>query len=97
MSPDNRIGVGIIGDRGHALRMRRVVELSDKATLTYIFHPKREPDHPLGGTTLENLKECDAVIIAAPNIYHFEYLNKIFWMGKVYFFEKPIASKGLIS
>lgn len=92
MSNSKPAKIGIIGDRGHAQRLRQLVELSNAASLTHVFHPKRLPRHPLGCVSLDNLEDCDAVIIAAPTPNHFEYLSKICEWNKYIFLEKPIAS-----
>ena len=88
----NKINIGIIGDKRHAKRLRQVVDLSERANVKSIFHPQRKPDHPLGTTNLNDLKNCDAIIIAAPNDFHLDYLEKTSIWKKYIFLEKPIAN-----
>ena len=92
MLPSEISSIGIIGDKRHAERLRQVVGFSKRAAVKCIYHPKRKPDHPLGTTNLNELRKCDAIIIAAPNVFHFEYLKIISSWNKYIFVEKPIAS-----
>ncbi|MDA8742090.1 Gfo/Idh/MocA family oxidoreductase [bacterium] len=84
--------IGIIGDKRHAERLRQVVGFCKRAKVKSIYHPKRKPDHPLGTTNFGELRKCDAIIIAAPNAFHFDYLKKTSTWNKYIFLEKPIAS-----
>jgi len=88
---DKKSLIGIIGDKRHAKRLREIVESSHEAEVGFIFNPRSLPDHPLGTTNLHDLRGSDAIIIATPNQYHFEYLVKVTKWGKYVFLEKPIA------
>lgn len=91
--------IGIIGDRRHAERLRQVVSFCKRAQVSSVYHPKRKPDHSLGTTNFNDLRKCDAIIIAAPNTFHLDYLEKTRSWNKYIFLEKPIAKdeEGLIA
>jgi predicted dehydrogenase len=85
--------VGAIGYRHHAATIIDLVNRSGKASVERIYHPSKTID-VLGATNrLDDLLDCDAILILSPDRTHFEYLEFFTKKCDAYIFcEKPPAT-----
>ena len=82
--------LGIIGYRNHAKRILDIIENDSKFEVTQIYHPMKKIDDSRGTNRLEDLYKCKGVIIASPNITHFDYIQKLLENSNCFIFcEKP--------
>ena len=82
--------LGFIGYRNHAKRLLDIIEYDNDFEVTHIFHPTKKIDDSRCTNNLENLYNCDGVIIASPNMTHFNYLQKLVTNSNCFIFcEKP--------
>lgn len=82
--------VGIIGYKNHALRLIKLISQNKYCELRFIYHPNKKINHALATNSLQDLYQCDAVIIASPSHTHFDYTMNLLNNFKGYIFcEKP--------
>jgi len=82
--------LGLIGYRNHAKKLLDIVDNDKHFEITHIYHPTKKIDDPRGTNNLEDLYHCDGVIIASPNMTHFDYIQKLIKNSGCYIFcEKP--------
>ncbi|HHT9106426.1 MAG TPA: Gfo/Idh/MocA family protein [Candidatus Wujingus californicus] len=85
-----KVKIGIIGYKNHALRLIKLVSQNEHSTIKFIYHPQKRIDHSCATNRLEDLYQCDAVIISSPNYTHFDYIMNLLKYFKGYIFcEKP--------
>jgi predicted dehydrogenase len=95
--------IGIIGYKGHALRLAQIFQAMEGWGIACVYHPSKAVD--LTQSPAESLRSvrftqdfkdllsCDAVVIASPNQTHFAYLTQLAQSYKGYVFcEKPPAA-----
>lgn len=94
MGNSNRIKAGVIGVRGHAQRLQKILSEHPDVDLHCIFHPEgRFPEGFHGGTRcFEDVLECDCVFISSPTPTHHEYLERLKDFPGYIWVEKPGAS-----
>ena len=84
------LNLGVIGYRKHAGKLISFLEKNSECKINYIYHPTKKIDDPRGTNNLEDLYHCDGVIIASPNMTHFDYIQKLIKNSSCYIFcEKP--------
>ena len=82
--------ISIIGYRNHARKLIDIVESNPNFEINYIFHPTKQIDDLRGTNNLDDLYNSDGVIVASPNMTHFNYLQKLVQNSKCFIFcEKP--------
>lgn len=82
--------IGFIGYRNHARKLLDLVENNHDFEITQIYHPTKKIDDPRSTNNLDDLYECDGVIIASPNMTHFDYIPKFIENSNCLIFcEKP--------
>jgi len=82
--------ISIIGYRNHAKKLIDIVENNTNFEISHIFHPTKKIDDPRETNTLDDLYGSDGVIIASPNMTHFNYLQKLIQNSECLIFcEKP--------
>ena len=82
--------LGLIGYRNHAKRLLDIVEKNHSFEITNVYHPIKKIDDSRGTNNLEELYDCDGVIIASPNASHFDYIIKFIKNSNCLIFcEKP--------
>ena len=64
--------IGFVGHRNHARKLLELVENNHDFEVTKIYHPTKKIDDSRGTNNLEDLYECDGVVIASPNMTHFD-------------------------
>lgn len=85
-----KVKIGIIGYKNHALRLIKLVSQNEHGTIKFIYHPHKQMDHSCATNRLEDIYQCDAVIISSPNHTHFDYIMNLLRYFKGYIFcEKP--------
>ena len=87
--------IGFIGYRNHAKKLLDIVENKENFEISKIYHPTKNIDDSRITNNLEDLYECDGIVIASPNATHFEYIKKIIENSKCYIFceNPPVTSK----
>ena len=78
--------IGFIGYRNHAKKLLDIVEEEENFEVSKLYHPTKNIDDSRITNNLEDLYECDGIIIASPNATHFEYIKKIVENSKCYIF-----------
>ena len=68
--------IGFIGYRNHAKKLLDIVEEED-FEVSQIYHPTKNIEDSRITNNLEDLYECDAVVIASPNSTHFDYIQNL--------------------
>lgn len=86
-SPGDKPTVGIVGLRNHAQRLREALE--PIARVTRLYHPHRSIDDSRCTQVLEDLWDCDAIVIASPDDTHHEYLMRLLSYPGYILCEKP--------
>ena len=82
--------IGFIGYRKHAKRLLNIVEENQDFFVSHIFHPTKNIDDKRITNNLEDLYECDGIVIASPNKTHFKYLKEIIQNSDcIIYCEKP--------
>jgi len=82
--------ISIIGYGNHAKKLIDIVENNSNFEITHIFHPTKKIDDTRATNTLDDLYGSDGIIIASPNMTHFNYLQKIIQNSECLIFcEKP--------
>ena len=66
--------IGFIGYRNHAKKLLDIVEEED-FEVSQIYHPTKNIEDSRITNNLEDLYECDAIVIASPNSTHFDYIQ----------------------
>ena len=86
--------IGFIGYRKHAKKLLDIVEKNRDFEVSQIFHPRKEINDSRITNKLEDLYECDGIVIASPNNTHFEYLKEIIQNSKckIYCEKPPVTS-----
>jgi len=88
------LNIGVIGYRNHAKRIIDIVNQSNLAQVSKIFHPNKDLNFPCFTKNIDDLNICDAIMILSPNNTHFEYLkffsNK--FSGYIFCEKPPVAS-----
>jgi predicted dehydrogenase len=89
---NNRIG--IIGFGNHTSRIISILEKISNVEIYKIFHPTKIVLENIGTNQLDDLYDCDCILILSPDDTHFEYLSKLSQNYNGYIFcEKPIVTK----
>ena len=89
---NNRIG--IIGFGNHTSRIISILEKISNVEIYKIFHPTKIVLENIGTNQLDDLYDCDCILILSPDDTHFEYLSKLSQNYNGYIFcEKPIVIK----
>ena len=84
------IKIGIIGYGKHAGTIMGLLKKINDVKLEYIFHPTKNINSPLFTNKLNELYNCDIVMVLSPNTTHFYYLKKLIKNSNAYIFcEKP--------
>ena len=86
--------IGFIGYRKHAKKLLDIVEDNLDFEVSQIFHPTKEFGDSRVTNKLEDLYECDGIVIASPYKTHFEYLKEIIQNSKckIYCEKPPVTS-----
>jgi len=82
--------IGFIGYRNHAKKLIDIVNKNNYFQISHVYHPsKNVKDLPMTNN-LEDLYDCDGIIISSPNNTHFEYIRNIIEnSNSMIFCEKP--------
>ncbi len=90
MNGDGGICVGVIGLNGHAARIISILENISKVVKIIIYYPGIKASHDSRITKQFNdLKSCDAIVIASPTSSHVDYLKKLERYSGYILCEKP--------
>ena len=82
--------IGIIGYRNHALRLIQLVSQNEYSEVKVVYHPYKKLDLPCATNRIQDLYQCDAIVISSPNQSHFGYIVRFLKHYKGYIFcEKP--------
>ena len=82
--------LGIIGYGVHAKRLTSIIEEYSNFEISHIYHPTKIFNDFYSTKKIEELYACDGIIIASPNITHFDYIEKFLKNSKCFIFcEKP--------
>ncbi len=85
---------GFIGYRNFAEKLRILFEDSGLVKSFLFFHPQKTIEGRPSSTRLEDLFDCDFIVIASPDRTHGEYLRQLQDYGGYIFCEKiPVVSR----
>jgi len=85
-----KLKIGIIGYKNHALRLIKLISKNKYCKLKAIYHPSKKVEHELATNKIDDLYNCDAVLISSPNQTHFNYIVTLLDNFSGYIFcEKP--------
>ena len=89
------LSIGAIGWRGHATRMIQLVNVSSKDVhVMHTFHPDYVPPAIGGTSNMDDLMDCDGIMVLSPNATHVAYIDELLSMGytRPILCEKPPAT-----
>ncbi len=82
--------IGIIGFRGQAARIRKILKKNNKVEINKIlYHKKLKIKNSIITQNFNDLLNLDAIIIASPTYTHLEYLKKLKNYKGYILIEKP--------
>jgi len=94
MNTLGKLSVGVVGTRNHAARLIALLGDSQKVSSLIAFHPEAVSANSEICVTsnINELTECDAIVIASPTTTHFPYIKKFRNYSGYLFVEKPAVS-----
>ena len=85
--------IGIIGFRGQAARIRKILKKNNKVEINKIlYHKKLKIKNSIITQNFNDLLNLDAIIIASPTYTHLEYLKKLKNYKGYILIEKPVIN-----
>lgn len=86
--------ISFVGLRGHAQRLRKIVEKLPNINIKNIYYHKKIHNENLKGLTnnIEDLLKSDAIFIASPTHLHLEHIIKFINYKGYIFLEKPAVN-----
>lgn len=94
MNTLGKLSVGVVGTRNHAARLITLLGNSQKVSSLIAFHPEAVSENSEICVTrnIDELTECDAIVIASPTTTHFHYIKKFRDYSGYLFVEKPVVA-----
>ena len=82
--------IGFIGCGNHGKKLVDIVKDNSDFKISHVYHPTKNIDNLVSTNNLEDLYNCDGIVISSPNSTHFEYVKKIIKNSDCMIFcEKP--------